>query len=183
LNLKAGDVVLAIDRTDLTPQTILPQLLNGKEKEAVLLTVTSDPKDPKARRQVEVTAVARDAVNKLLYERWVTRNARRVQDLSKGSIGYIHIPGMDEAGLEAFVRALYSDYFDKDAILIDVRYNGGGFTHDQVLNYLGGREHTVFRQRDGGEGPGIRAGDRKWHKPAVGLVNKRPFSDAAIFPS
>src|SRR5262249_14655760 len=98
LNLKAGDVVLAIDRTDLTPQTILPQLLNGKQKEAVLLTVTSDPKDPKARRQVEVTAVARDAVNKLLYERWVTRNARRVQDLSKGSIGYIHIPGMDEAG-------------------------------------------------------------------------------------
>jgi tricorn protease len=102
---------------------------------------------------------------------------------SGGKVGYIHIPGMDEQGLEQFVRALYSDNFDKEAIVIDVRYNGGGFTHDQVLNYLGAKEHTVFRQRDGGEGLVMRNYDRKWTKPSAVVVNNRSYSDAEIFPS
>ena len=80
------------------------------------------------------------------------------------------------------MRSLYSDNFDKEAIVLDVRYNGGGFTHDQVLNYLGGKEHTIFRQRDGGEGLVLRSYDRKWTKPLVLLINNRSYSDAEIFP-
>ena len=72
-----------------------------------------------------------------------------MSELSKGKLGYIHIPSMDKEGLDRFVRALYSDSFDKEAIVLDVRNNGGGATHDKVLNYLGGREHTLFRQRYG----------------------------------
>ena len=101
-----------------------------------------------------------------MYDRWVERNAQRVAELSKGKLGYIHIPSMDEAGLDRFVRSLYSDNFDKEAIVLDVRYNGGGFTHDQVLNYLGGKEHTFFQQRDGGEGwccaPTTASGPSRW---------------------
>src|SRR5262249_31526991 len=104
-------------------------------------------------------------------------------ELSKGKLGYIHIESMDDAGLDRFVRALYSDNFDKEAIVLDVRFNGGGFTHDQVLNYLGAREHTLFRQRDGGEGLVLRPSDRKWTKPVVLLINNRSYSDAEIFPN
>jgi tricorn protease len=117
-----------------------------------------------------------------MYQRWVRRNAEDVAKASGGRIGYIHIPSMDEAGLEVFVRSLYSDHFDKDAIVIDVRYNSGGFTHDQVLNYLTGKEHTFFRQRDGGEGLVMRSHDRKWSKPLVVMTNNRSYSDAEIFP-
>ena len=81
------------------------------------------------------------------------------------------------------MRSLYSDNFDKEAIVLDVRFNGGGFTHDQVLNYLGGHEHTIFRQRDGGEGLVLRSYDRKWNKPLVLLINNRSYSDAEIFPN
>jgi tricorn protease len=90
---------------------------------------------------------------------------------------------MDQAGLDRFVRSLYSDNYDKEAIVLDVRYNGGGFTHDQVLNYLGSKDHTLFRQRYGGEGPVLRSYDRKWSKPLVLLINNRSYSDAEIFPS
>jgi tricorn protease len=117
-----------------------------------------------------------------MYERWVSRNAEAVAKAGGGRVGYIHIPGMDEAGLEIFVRNLYSDHFDKDAIVIDVRYNGGGFTHDHVLNYLSGKEHTVFRQRDGGQGLVLRNDQRKWTKPLAVLTNNRSYSDAEIFP-
>jgi tricorn protease len=184
--LKAGEYILAIDGTEITPATNLSRVLNDKVGETVVLTVaaapTADLKDKKAVRRVELKAVSRAATGKLLYERWVEHNAKRVAELSKGKLGYIHIPSMNEDGLERFVRSLYSDNFDKEAIVLDVRYNGGGFTHDQVLNYLGSREHTFFRHRFGGEGLVLRAYDRKWTKPTVLLINNRSYSDAEIFP-
>jgi tricorn protease len=51
------------------------------------------------------------------------------------------------------------------------------------LNYLGGKEHTLFKQRHGGEGLVLRHYDRKWHRPLVLLINNRSYSDAEIFPS
>jgi tricorn protease len=187
LNLKAGEFIVAIDGAEVTEATDLSKLLNGKENESVVVQVTgnpaADPKDPKARRRVEIQATSRAKITQLMYDRWVANNAKRVEELSKGKLGYIHIPSMDEAGLDAFMRSLYSDNFDKEAIVLDVRFNGGGFTHDQVLNYLGGREHTLFRQRDGGEGLVLRPSDRKWTKPLVLLINNRSYSDAEIFPN
>jgi tricorn protease len=182
IDIKPGDVILAIDRVPLTEKVNISQLLNNKAGEGVLLEVARDPKDAKTKRKVEIVAANRTAIAQLMYDRWVQQNAGVVAKASGGKIGYIHIPSMDEPGLDAFVRALYSDHFDKDAIIIDVRYNGGGFTHDQVLNYLVGKEHTFFRQRDGGEGLVLRATDRKWTKPMVVLTNNRSYSDAEIFP-
>ncbi|GIW79803.1 MAG: tricorn protease [Gemmatales bacterium] len=186
IKLKAGDIIGAIDRVPLAKDTSLAELLNGKINQTVELKVTSDPKakldDTKAWRNVEIRATSQSVIRDLMYERWVERNARRVAELSKGKLGYIHIPSMDQEGLDRFVRALY-DNFDKDAIIIDVRFNSGGYTHDQVLNYLGGKEHTRFRQRDGGAGWVLRSYDRKWTKPAAVLINNRSYSDAEIFPS
>jgi tricorn protease len=191
MGIKAGDVITAIDRVPLSEKINVSRLLNNKAGEAVLLDVTADPKDPKATRRVEVTAIRRyprsrsndkNTASQLMYDRWVEKNAEAVAKQSGGKVGYIHIPSMDEEGLEVFVRSLYSDHFDKDAIVIDVRYNGGGFTHDQVLNYLAGKEHTFFRQRDGGEGLVLRNHDRKWTKPLVVMTNNRSYSDAEIFP-
>jgi tricorn protease len=195
LDIKPGDVVLSIDRVELTDKVNVSKLLNNKVNETVQLEVAGDPKDAKTKRKVEVVAISRDDprgrpiaaperrdATKLMYDRWVERNADAVAKASGGRVGYIHIPSMDDAGLDAFVRALYSDHFDKDAVVIDVRFNGGGFTHDQVLNYLAGKEHTFFKQRDGGEGLVLRATDRKWTKPMVVMTNNRSYSDAEIFP-
>jgi tricorn protease len=182
LKIKAGDVVLAIDREPITEKTNLSQLLNNKAGEGVLLDVTGDPKDPRSKRRVEVVAASRTRISELMYDRWVRKNAESVAKASGGKVGYIHIPAMDDTGLEVFIRSLYSDHFDKDAIVIDVRYNGGGFTHDHVLNYLAGKEHTLFRQRDGGSGLVLRSDQRRWTKPLVVMANNRSYSDAEIFP-
>jgi tricorn protease len=186
LNLKTGDVILSIDRTPVTADRELSEWLNGKVGDMVPVEVVpagADPKDPKARRKLELQGVNRSAVADLVYERWATQNAELVARLSEGRYGYIHIPNMNEEGLERFVRELYSDNFEKEGLVIDVRYNGGGFTHDQVLNYLAGREHALFRQRNGGEGMVVREFDRKWTKPVVVLINNRTYSDAEVFPN
>jgi tricorn protease len=186
LSLKAGEFVLAIDGTEITPTTNITKLLNDKVNEAITLHISAnaaaDLSDKMAVRRVEVRGASRDLTSQLMYERWTERNAKRVAELSGGKLGYIHIPSMNEAGLDRFVRSLYSDNFDKEAIVLDVRFNGGGFTHDQVLNYLGSKAHTIFRFRDGGEGQVIRAFDRKWTKPVALVINNRCFSDAEIFP-
>jgi tricorn protease len=165
-HLKAGDYVVAIDGVEMDEKANLSRVLNGKIGEAVVVQVVDNPNDPKAkRRRVELMGVPRDrpsanrtaSIADLMYERWVARNAARVAELSGGKLGYIHIPSMDEEGLDRFVRALFSDNNDKEGIVLDVRYNGGGYTHDQVLNYLGSRDHTVFRTRDGGQGMVIRS--------------------------
>jgi tricorn protease len=132
---------------------------------------------------VEVRAVRRAELTGLYYRRWVEQNRRKVEELSRGRLGYIHLRAMDFASLDEFVRALYTDHFDKDGLIIDVRYNGGGFTHDQVLAYLGGKEHTYFVTREGQYGTVLRSYDRKWTKPLVVLCNNRSFSDAEIFPN
>jgi tricorn protease len=184
IKLFPGDLVLAIDGAEITPTTDISKLLNGKVGEQVVLQVATNANTPaKERRRFEILAADRGRISELMYERWVEHNAARVAELSKGKLGYIHIPSMDEAGLDQFVRSLYSDNFDKEAIVLDVRHNGGGFTHDQLLNYLGGREHTRFRQRDGGQGLVLRSSDRKWTRPLVLLINNRSYSDAEIFPN
>lgn len=182
LAIKAGDVVTHIDRVELTPAVNVSKLLNNKAGEGVPLTVKDKP-DATTTRQLEIVAADRGKVGQLMYERWVAHNAEKVERESGGKLAYIHIPGMDEAGLEQFVRSLYSDAFDKEGVVVDVRYNGGGFTHDQVLNYLTGREHTRFEQRDGGTGFVARNYDRKWTKPLTMLINNRSYSDAEVFPS
>jgi tricorn protease len=182
LNLKPGDIILSIDKVPLSPTVDIALALNDKVKETVVCEVTSVPSEPKATRTVELTAVSRGSIRALMYDRWVAANAEKVSELSKGKLGYIHIRSMDEDGLERFVRSLYSDNFDKEAIVLDVRFNGGGNTHDRVLNYLGGKEHTLFLQRHGGMGQVMSSSDRKYNKPLVLLINNRSYSDAEIFP-
>jgi tricorn protease len=184
ITIKPADIIRAIDDVVITPKVGLDEVLNDKAGEVVTLQVASDPSaDRKTWRTVQIQPVTRDEIAQPMYERWVEHNAKRVAELSGGRLGYIHIASMDDEGLDQFVRALYSDNFDKDAIVLDVRYNGGGFTHDQVLNYLGAKEHTFFRQRYGGGGTVLRPFDRKWSRPLVLLINNRSYSDAEIFPS
>ncbi len=180
--LKAGDIILSIDGTDLDGKTDPATLLNDKINETVTLSVTSNPDDPRGKRRVELVAAARPMIQNLQYQRWLDRNADQVSRLSGGKLGYIHIPSMDEAGLDRFLRSLYSDAFDKEGIVLDVRNNGGGFTHETILNYLLGKEHTKFSQRNGSQGLALNSGDRKWTKPITLLINNRSYSDAEIFP-
>src|SRR5438477_10181839 len=112
----------------------------------------------------------------------VEAKVKRMNEQSGRKIGYILFPSMHHASHERFVRALYSDNFDKEGIVLDVRYNGGGFTHDKILNYLNGKEHTIFANREGGSGLVLNSFDRKWTKPLVLLINNRSYSDAEIFP-
>ena len=188
--LKVGDVVTSIDRVSITPKTNISKLLNGKVREIISLELYS-PKSKSAveaqskpeKRRVELIGAPLEVIAECRYRQWVSHNEQLVANGSHNKLGYIHIPSMDDKGLEIFVRSLYSDHFDKEGLVLDVRFNGGGFTHDRVMNYLGSEPHTYFRQRNGNEGFVLRASDRKWTKPVILLINNQSYSDAEILPN
>ena len=59
-----------------------------------------------------------------------------VSELTDDRIGYLHIPSMDGRSVEQFLVDLFSEGLYRDGMIIDIRYNGGGSTHDQILTAL-----------------------------------------------
>src|SRR5207302_1494429 len=89
-----GDILLKIDGTDLTEKVNLARLLNDHVGETVSLLIAPGAEIAKAMR-VNVQCVARKQIAELMYERWIRKNAEKVNELSKGTLGYIHIPSMN----------------------------------------------------------------------------------------
>jgi len=116
----------------------------------------------------------------LQYDERLARNRRRVSELSDDRVGYLHIPSMDLQSVQNFRRDLYAEGLGRDAMIIDVRGNGGGSTHDQVLSSLAREAYAISRNRGGTatvEPLGV------YQKPLVLLINETCYSDAEIFPA
>jgi tricorn protease len=114
----------------------------------------------------------------LRYLDWVETNRRKVNEATGGKVGYLHIPNMGLDGLSEFVKRYYAQ-IDKQALIIDVRYNGGGFVSQMILERL--RRRTV-----GMDAPRNAAPETypyaTFDGPLVCLINQYSASDGDIFP-
>jgi tricorn protease len=116
----------------------------------------------------------------LQYDERLAQSRRRVSELSDDRVGYLHIPSMDLLSVKNFRRDLYAEGLGRDAMIIDVRGNGGGSTHDQILSSLARDAYAISRDRSGSatvEPLGV------YQKPLVLLINETCYSDAEIFPA
>lgn len=181
--LKAGQYIMAIDGTPVSMATNVSELLVDTIGAKVVLTVADAP-DAKETSRVVIRPVSFQDLMGLLYERHIDQRREIVHRLSGNRIGYLHVQSMSGGPLERFEMELYSEAHDKDAIIIDVRDNGGGSTADLMLAMLQVREHARTLQR-GGDRHGYPQ-DRRvfyaWTKPFVVMCNEYSFSNAEIFP-
>jgi tricorn protease len=123
--------------------------------------------------------VARGAWSNLFYEKWVDDNRRRVEELSGGRLAYLHIRAMDEPSLRRFQKELLSDAFGKEGLVLDVRWNGGGRIHDDLLALLTKRVHGYEMGRGGLK---MTQPFAAFTRPMILLINQSSASDAEIFP-
>ncbi len=103
------------------------------------LTVNSRPTMEGSR---EITFRPIDTETNLIYLDWITQNRERVDKLSDGRIGYIHIPDMGADGMREFIKQ-YFGQVRKEGLIVDVRDNGGGFISQTLLERLGRKPLAV----------------------------------------
>jgi tricorn protease len=132
VDAKPGDYVLAINGEDVTTKEDIYKHFRNAGDAPVMLTLNAKPVLEGARK---VTYKPLHSEDDLLYYNWVEQNRRKVDELSHGRIGYIHLPDMGEAGIREFIKWYYPQ-LRKDALLIDDRSNGGGNISRMVIERL-----------------------------------------------
>jgi tricorn protease len=132
LKVKEGDYLIAVNGEELRyPANPYAPFVNTVDK-VVKLKVNSEPKAEGAT-EIEVTPVANDRIHR--YLDWIEGNRLKVDKATGGRVGYIHLPDTAEGGMEFFNRMLYPQ-IRKDALIVDVRYNSGGFIPSLYMNHL-----------------------------------------------
>ena len=171
--IKAGDIILAIDGKRIEAGKEYYTALTGKAGKKLILTVKKGDKE----QDIIVDAGSSDSA--LLYKRWVRRNEEKVRELSGGRVGYIHVEDMDSPSFREAYSKLLGKYRSAEAVIVDTRHNGGGWLHDDLATLLGGKAYIEFRPR--GQYIGTEPYS-KWTKPSCVLMGEDNYSDACGFP-
>ena len=202
--LYPGDVVLAINDEEIPDGANRARLLtnvvghplklevrNGeaalavlREQAAAAAAETEDegevePEEPGETREVVVRPTSSGGQRSLRYAQWVEDTRAMVYDLSDDRIGYQHIERMYDYATEIFRRELFTESYSKDALIIDVRFNGGGSSAVDVLRLINEPPTYLRARRDD---PVKKFGRQYvWQGPVVVLCNAHSFSNAEIF--
>lgn len=177
IRVSTGEIIEKIDGNEILPETNYYAYLNRKADKYVLLTVL-DEKTGK-RRDISVKPLHPSQVPDLLYKRWVKRMQDMTDKLSGGQIGYMHVAGMNDESYREFYDQVMGKYLNRKALIVDTRFNGGGWLHDDLATFLSGKKYIEFvpRERKIGVEPGS-----KWIKPSIVLMGEGNYSDAHMFP-
>ncbi len=175
LNVKAGDYLLAVNGAELkAPADPDSLLLLADADTTVELTVAERPDG--ARRQIVVTPIGKEI--SLREAAWIAHNRAIVDKRSGGRVGYVYMSDMEQLGLQQFVRQFYAQ-LGKQALIMDDRWNGGGFIAPFAVERLRRMLVALAANREGAiatEPLEVLNG------PKVALLNHWSASDGDIFP-
>ncbi|MGV3615696.1 MAG: S41 family peptidase [Fimbriimonas sp.] len=174
IDVKDGEYLLEIDGKPVNDRVHPNALLQNKVGRYVTLTVNSTPTMTGARK-VRVRPVASEAG--LRYNTFVEDNRRYVEKMSNGRIGYMHIPNTATEGAVELIRGFYSQT-DKDAVIVDERWNGGGFIQPWFVDTLARRSRAGIQQRNAADALDAVAIEG----PKVMLINGYAGSGGDFFP-
>ncbi|HEY4359755.1 MAG TPA: S41 family peptidase [Bryobacteraceae bacterium] len=179
VKLKEGDFILALNGKDLKTTDNYWQYFNILPGRKFEFTVNSKP-TMDGSWNLGLDPITESAQENLEYDRWVADRKVMVDKLSNGEIGYLHIKEMNAQALTLFERQL-DENLDKKALIIDVRFNGGGGIDQELLEILNQRkQYQSFRAR--GDSVNLPRPIQAFYGPMVVMQNERSASDAEMFP-
>ena len=132
IKVKEGDYVLAVNGRSLRAPQNPYELFVSTANDVVTLTVNSKASE-EGSHNIQVKPI-NDEFN-LRELNMITTNRKKVDDATGGKVGYVYLPDMGDSGLNEFVKQ-YFPQIRKEGIIIDVRYNGGGFVDELDLRAL-----------------------------------------------
>jgi tricorn protease len=175
VDVHVGDYLLAINGRELKAGTDPYELLQAPPNQPVEWRVSAAA-DGSSARTIRYQPIASE--NALLYLGWVTENRARVDRMSGGRLGYIHLPDMGEAGIREFIKWWYPQ-IRKEGLVVDVRDNGGGNISEMLIERLARTLHgTSFARNQETTETYPRVVQPG---PKVALINEDTSSDGDIF--
>ena len=172
---REGEYLIAVNSAELTSAQSVYAPFEGTAGRSVEITLASDPRGEDART-VRVTPVASEAA--LRSRAWVEGNLRRVHEATDGRVAYVWVPNTAGLGHEYFKRYFYPQV-DKQAIIVDERFNGGGQVADYVIDHLR-REHLAsWATRYGRD---LRTPSAAIDGPKVMLIDETAGSGGDLLP-
>jgi tricorn protease len=174
--IKAGDIITAINSMEIKADDNYNKYLNNIAEQQILLSVKSGDK---TFTQVMRPDAGR-GMGSLLYDEWTKKMEKMVDSLSGGRLGYVHVQGMNESSYRTVIDKVLGKNLEKEAIVVDTRFNGGGWLHDDLNTFLSGKAYLKFAPQ-GADTKGVEPFSR-WNKPSIVLICEGNYSDAFIFP-
>ncbi|GIH80531.1 tricorn protease [Planobispora longispora] len=171
VDVRPGDTLLAVNGQPVGPSLSPGELLVNQADQEVQLTVGRDGE----KRNIVVQAISDEQPGR--YRDWVRRNRARCHERSDGRIGYLHIPDMGPDGYAEFHRGFLTEY-DREGLIVDVRFNGGGHVSSLLLEKLSRRRLGYNFPRWGTPEP---YPDESPRGPMVAVTNEWAGSDGDIF--
>lgn len=170
--IEPGDVIVAINGTELTDNDnadILLADITGKK------TLVEFVKKNGNKVEEVVLPDSKATESTLLYKRWVKQRAADVDKWSNGRLGYVHIKSMGDPSFRDIYADILGKYNEKEGIVIDIRWNGGGRLHEDVEVLFSGEKYftQVIRGEEACDMP-----SRRWNKPSIMVMAEACYSNA-----
>lgn len=176
--VKTGVIIEKIDGDSIKAGENYNHLLNRKSGDKTLISYY-DPSTGERWDEV-VEPISWWSQNQLLYERWIESREEEAERLSGGKIGYVHVRGMNSGSFRELYDKALGKHNTKKALIVDTRFNGGGWLHDDLATFLSGEPYIQFVPR-GQDNMGAEPLG-KWQKPSAVLMSESNYSDAHLFP-
>lgn len=169
--VKPGVVIEKIDGQPVDAD--FSALLNGKVGKKILVSFYDA--QSKERWDEVVKPISGGTLSSLLYERWVKQRAADVDKWSNGRLGYVHIESMDDGSFRTVYSDILGKYNNREGIVIDTRFNGGGRLHEDIEVLFSGQKYLtqVIRGREACDMP-----SRRWNKPSIMVQCEANYSNA-----
>jgi tricorn protease len=145
VNIVEGDYLLAVNGRELHAGDNIDSFFDGTAGKQTVLRIGKTAQGAEAR---DVTVVPVASEYGLRNLDWIDSNRRKVDALSGGKVAYVYMPDTGGAGYSNFNRYFYPQ-LDKQALVLDERYNEGGLIADYIVNILGQKHLSNAIERDG----------------------------------
>ena len=175
IDLRPGDRLVAVSGVRVDPKQNRERYFSGAvARDEMKLTFSRGGSE----FTVKVHPATFTEVKTLAYKAWENQRADIVAEKTGGKVGYIHMRAMGNEDLNSFLLKMHTEVYDKDALILDLRYNNGGNVHKEVIDFLRGEGHFEWSYRDFPRTthPNVAPAG----KPIVVLVNEHSLSDAEV---
>lgn len=168
-----GSIMTAINGNTIAEHADYTTLLNNIAHKKTLVSF----RDPKTGRKWDevVLPITGGQLNGLLYDRWVKQREADVDKWSNGRLGYVHIQSMSDDSFRKMYAKVLGEYIDRDGIIIDTRWNGGGRLHEDIEVMFSGKKYLTQDVH------GVETTDmpsRRWNKPSIMITGEANYSNA-----